>query len=423
MVLSPLRKTRICFVIDKLAQRSGGAERVLIDTANALHERGYAVDIVTHEPRGKAPFYALRKGITLANLRPRNEHRSRLRRGFDRLRSVMHRNRVFVPGFARLQWMSQHYGFRARIAAHIDATRPDVVCAFLPPAVTAVGWAHTKHKPRLFASLHNVPAQDFQNPARWDPNPVDRKLRKKSLARFDGIGTLLPEFVPWFDPHLRAKVMVLPNASRMQNTDVSSEAMREKVVVSVGRLADVKRHDLLIAAWAQIQHEFPDWRCHIYGVGPLEHTLKAQIADLGLEGKVQLRGHTQDIENVYATSAILAHPAKFEGFGLVVVEALAHGLPVVGFEDCTGLNHIVSHEQTGLFVPSDGDRIADFAAALSQLMMQPKTRDAMGAAGRVRAADFSAERVTDLWEHALQTSDSADQQRAPVKIGHAQWDV
>ena len=82
------RPRRICFVIDRLAGRSGGAERILIETANALAARGHEVQIVSHETREGAPFYPLAFGVIHTNLRRPKAVRSRLRRRIDQLREI-----------------------------------------------------------------------------------------------------------------------------------------------------------------------------------------------------------------------------------------------------------------------------------------------------------------------------------------------
>lgn len=401
MPRSDLRDTRILFVIEKLAERSGGAERVMIETANALHARGYAIEIVSHEPRGKKAFYPIVKGIIHTNIRPRDHYRSRIRRLFDRARKLLHKNRYYWPGLSYVQWLSEHGGFRWRLARYIDATRPDVVIAFLPPAVTAVSLAKMRHTPRLFASLHNVPAQDFDNPKRWDANPVDRSLRKSALKRFDVIGILLPEFLEWFPRELQDQVVVIPNAVRPADPAQVANAQRRKCVISVGRLAEVKRHHLLIEAWSYLKPVFPDWTCEIYGVGPKEEELKQLIAEHSLQEHVFLRGHRSDIQNVYLSSSVLAHPAEFEGFGLVITEALAHGLPVVGFEDCSGFNFIVHDNICGLFVDSKGDRATNLSSTLAKLMGDSELCQTLGRQGICEIERFREDKILDQWETAI----------------------
>ena len=144
--------------------------------------------------------------------------------------------------------------------------------AFLPPAITALGMARPGHPLRRVASLHNVPEQDLTNPARWDPNPLDRRRRMAALQRMDAITVLLPEFRDWFPEPLRGRVAVMPNAVRPMPT-ARIRRPRQNIVLSVGRLAPVKRHGLLIEAWARLAGEFPDWQLRIFGIGPLEAAL------------------------------------------------------------------------------------------------------------------------------------------------------
>ncbi|SFJ62560.1 glycosyltransferase [Celeribacter neptunius] len=396
-----MRQTKLCFVIDRLALRSGGAERVLIETANALHDAGYSIEIVTHEQRGKPPFYPLRPGILRANLRPANEQRGRIRRMIDRLRMKWHRSEWLPYGLRRLKWLSMHGGFKSRLGRHIDATQPDAVIAFLPPSVTALGLARFTHRPRLFASLHNVPSQDFDNPQRWDPNPVDRSFRRAALDRYDAIGILLPEFQDWFPEHLRARLLVVPNAVQPVRSDLVRQAIRDNTVISVGRLAEVKQHRLLIEAWAYLKDDFPDWTCKIYGIGPMQEELSELICKLGLTGHVSLMGDTREIEKVYLSASILAHPAKFEGFGLVITEALAHGVPVVGFEDCSGFNFIVKDGTSGLFVNGEGDRARNLSKVLARLMCDPRRQENLRAGGLREVERFAPERILALWKLAI----------------------
>jgi hypothetical protein len=192
------KRTRVAFIIDKLAQRSGGAERVLIETANALAARGHQVEIITHEYRGAAPFYALRRGVILSNLRP--PARPRWRRLLDMARSLLERHAPDWPGLDRITWASRNGSFWRRLDRHLKATRPSVAVAFMPPAITALGLATGAPGLRRVASIHNVPEQDFNNPARWDPSRLDRRRRLAALSRMDRITVLLPEDPGWFAP-------------------------------------------------------------------------------------------------------------------------------------------------------------------------------------------------------------------------------
>ena len=392
---------RVTFVIEKLADRSGGAERVLIETANALAARGDMVEILSHEHRGKGPFYATAPGVRLANLRPRREARPRLRRLLDMIRAALERGLPDVFPFDRLVWLSRNGGFHRRLGRHLRATRPDAVVAFMPPAVTALALAAPDLPLRRIASMHNAPEQDFDNPARWDPSRLDRRRRRAAMARMDAIAVLLEEYRAWYPAALHPRITVLPNAVVPVAPARLARARRGKVVLAVGRLAAVKRHGLLIAAWGRIAADFPDWELRIFGEGPLRADLESQIAAAGLQGSVRLMGHTADIAQEYLGAALLAHPAEFEGFPLAVTEALAAGLPVLGFADCSGLNRLVTDGQNGWLVAPEGDRQAAFAAALAAALRDDAARAAASAAAPGSVAAYAPDRVIAMWDRML----------------------
>ncbi|WP_151720684.1 glycosyltransferase [Gemmobacter serpentinus] len=392
---------KILFVIEKLTARSGGAERVLIETANALAARGHMVEIASHEFRHGTPFYPLAPGVIAVNLRP---PRRGLRRIVGRARDLWHKVMPDLPPFDLLTWVSRNGGFWRRLQAYIRATEPDVTIAFMPPATTALALAEPGHKMRRVTSTHNAPVQDFHNPVRWDPSRLDRRRRLRLMGKMDRIAVLLPEYRDFYSAALQARALVLPNAVPQIAPEVLAASPRRKTVMAVGRLATVKRHDLLIEAWAKIAPDFPDWDLRIYGEGPLKADLAARIAQYGLTN-AHLMGHQTNVAECYLEASILAHPAEFEGFPLAVTEALASGLPVVGFEDCSGLNRLVKDGETGILVAADGDRLAQYSAALAGLMRDPTRIRQMGAAGPASMAAYAPDAVIDLWEEMLFDAD------------------
>jgi glycosyltransferase involved in cell wall biosynthesis len=399
-------RRKVCLVVDKLADRSGGAERILIGTANALSARGHEVQILTHEARGISPFYPLAPGVIHTNLRRPLAVRNRLRRRLDILRNTLHARYKTPPfPFDHLLWASKYEAFRRRLETHFAAHQPDVAIAFLPPAITALGHARPSPGLRRIASLHNVPEQDYHNPARWDPSPLDRKRRWAGLAACDAITVLLPEFREWFAEDMHRRISIMPNPVPPVPPERIAHRMPRKVVISVGRLAPVKRQDLLIDAWAQIAPAFPDWTLKIFGIGPDHAALERRIAELGLGDKVLLMGHTDAIQEEYLSASILCHPAEYEGWGLAVTEAMAAGLVPVGFADCPGINQLIRDGETGLLVsPGAGgrkDRVRALAEALGGLMSDPERRGRLGAAGPASMRAFAPERVIDRWEDLL----------------------
>jgi glycosyltransferase involved in cell wall biosynthesis len=367
--------------------------------------RGHHVEIISHERSGRPPFFPLRFGIIHTNLRRPDAARSKLRLRVDAWRDKAHNKpRSWRFPVDRLVWFSRHGSFWRQLQRHLNHHRPDVAVAFLPSAIVALGLVHASFPLRRIASLHNVPEHDLCDPARWDPNPLDRRRRMAALRRFDAITVLQPEFREWFPADLRDKVAVIPNVVKPVMACRAGRAAREKTVLSVGRLASVKRHDVLIEAWSRLTGDFPDWTLKIFGKGPLEAELKAQVARLGLSGKVRLMGHTSAIDEEYLKASVLVHPAKHEGWGLAASEGLAAGVPVIGFADCPGINRLVRHGTNGLLVPAGAGCVQALAEALSELMGDETRRLAFARAAPATVRDYEPEKVFDLWEKLLYES-------------------
>ncbi len=163
------------------------------------------------------------------------------------------------------------------------------------------------------------------------------------------------------------------------------------VIGTVGRLFDsYKRVSDLIRAMPLVLERCPAARLLVVGSGPDEDTLKALARELGVTDKVCFAGYQSDTQPYYACMKVFALASASEAFGLVLVEAMQNGLPVVATR-VGGIPSVVEEGETGLLVePMQPARLAEAILALTQDSM---LRSAMGQKGKARArAEFSAER-------------------------------
>jgi len=164
----------------------------------------------------------------------------------------------------------------------------------------------------------------------------------------------------------------------------------------VGRLVPIKGHDVLFRAVAAAREQVPGMTLDVAGDGPLEAELRASVARLGLEDVVSFLGRVSPVAPVLERAQLVVVPSFGEGFGMVALEAIERGRPVVA-SDVGGLSEIVDDGRTGLLVPA-GDA-ASLAEALVDLASDPGRAAAFGAAARVRALEvFSQDRCTDRIE-------------------------
>jgi glycosyltransferase involved in cell wall biosynthesis len=160
----------------------------------------------------------------------------------------------------------------------------------------------------------------------------------------------------------------------------------------MGRLHDSKAHDVALAALAQL----PDAYLWIAGVGPLEAKLQSMAAALGVDRRVRFLGWRTDASALYRAADVCVFPSRYEPLGNVVIQAWAHGLPVVAAAS-QGPAALIREGQDGLLVPiDDPDALAQ---AVRRLLEDRALAQALAEAGSRRvAADFSEAAVVAQWK-------------------------
>jgi glycosyltransferase involved in cell wall biosynthesis len=167
-----------------------------------------------------------------------------------------------------------------------------------------------------------------------------------------------------------------------------------RLLLSVGRLAEEKNHAGLLRAFARMAEPCPDVELWIAGDGPLREMLLRQRAALGLDERVVFLGVRHDVPDLMRAADVFVLPSRFEGFGLVVAEAMASGTPIVA-TDAGGVAEVL--DGAGILVPI-GDDAALARGLADAFAMDPTRRVAMTAAARRRALDnLDIERVVDTW--------------------------
>jgi glycosyltransferase involved in cell wall biosynthesis len=162
------------------------------------------------------------------------------------------------------------------------------------------------------------------------------------------------------------------------------------LAVAVGRLIAQKDHATLLRAFARVHAELPDARLAILGSGPLEGETRALVRELALDGAVSLPGRT-NIRDWLERAEVFVHTSRWEGFGIVLLEAMLAGLPVVATR-VSAVPEVVADGKTGVLV--DAGDVAGLAGGLQALLTDRERAQALGEAGRARAREeFSVDRM------------------------------
>jgi glycosyltransferase involved in cell wall biosynthesis len=190
-----------------------------------------------------------------------------------------------------------------------------------------------------------------------------------------------------------AKLAVIPNTARqMGGPKADLSATR---VLAAGRLTRQKGFDVLVDAWAEVADAHPDWTLRICGKGHLRNALRRQVRQRDVGASVELPG-PRDLEVEMAEASIFVLSSRFEGFPLVLLEAMSKGMAVVAADCPTGPRDVIRDRENGLLVPmNDPEALAE---GIRTFMNDPELRRRCGEAAVETAREYSIDAVGPRWE-------------------------
>ncbi len=368
-------RPRVCFVLPSL--NGGGAERAAVQVLNGLNDSAWHRSMFLFERRG--PY-------------------------LDDLDAAIHLRSA--PDASRLgRWRA----FRA----YVRETQPHVVMAFLSfgSSLTAARAAAAGAK---VVFNQQTPISAFLSDEDYDWRHGWRRVAFTAGSRVVyGAADLIVATSRGVADDLTRNfgvspdvIRVLPNPvdlsfvrARAAEPFAAGEQLRSQdpLIVAAGRLADAKNYPLLIDAFAKLRESMPA-RLVILGQGELEDRLRKQVDDRRLRDAVVFLGFQANPWKYIAQADVFALSSHYEGFGNVLIEAMALGVPVVATTSA-GTRDIVDSEGSGLLVHSH--TVDAFASALKRVLGDRELRNAMGEAALRAAERFAAPRVIAQYDSML----------------------
>ena len=357
---------------------AGGVERVVTVKANYFAEHlGYDVTIIVTEGKGRNCFFPISDKVNVINYEL----------NYEELWRLSFLKKVIV-------YLRKQKQFKKQLTADLKQIRPDFTISTLRREINFL--ARINDGSFKIGELH-VNRANYRN-------SDGTNLIKKLFAHFwmnslIGHFKKLDKMVVLTDsalsdwPELN-NVVKIPDALPFRIDNKSDQ--NAKRIISIGRYAYDKGNDLLLKVWALIEKTIPDWALDIYGNGNREPYQKL-LMELGIDNqRCHLHGPIPDVKKDYLSGSIFVLPSRFEGFGLVIIESMACGVPVVAFDCENGPRSIITDGENGFLIPTFD--IEAFAEKVMLLMKDRELRLRMGENAYRTAAKYDIDRIGLQWK-------------------------
>lgn len=373
------KKVKIAYCIPSLYYPSG-MERVLTLKANYFAEHlGYDIHIILTDGKGKEPYYKLYPSITTHQLDI----------NYDELYGLS------LPKRIHRYWNKQKL-FKKRLETCLNEIEPDITISLLRRDINFIN--KMKDKSIKLGEIHFNKSNYREFSDNRLPGIIQRAVKQYWMWQLIRQVRQLKSFVvlshedaaEWTELN---NVTVIYNPLPFLPEQQSDNTPKQ--VIAVGRYVPQKGFDRLISAWSIVNKKHPDWILRIYGDGMREQ-LQDQINERGISSSCILEHSTPDIVDKYCKSSIFVLSSRYEGFGMVIIEAMACGVPPVSFTCPCGPRDIISDGINGLLV--ENGNIEGLAEKICYLIENDNVRREMGQQARMDIERFRIEPIAEQWK-------------------------
>ncbi|WP_233882880.1 glycosyltransferase family 4 protein [Paraburkholderia flagellata] len=355
-------KRTVCFFFQNF-NGFGGAERSAISVANGLAEAGFDVTLLSLASIG-SPFFAVDERVRMVSI---FEEKTSFKKNYF---LILHEIRKLLR--------------KLKVDVWVDVD--PIMCLFSTAALS-------------FCNVKRVAWEHFN--LTNDLGRRERRWGRWLAARYSDVVVVLTRqdqemWITNLKPY--ATVEVVYNPCPFEGELVTAGDVKENMVLSVGRLVELKGYDLLIEAWKVTcgdNTRCAGWTLVIVGDGPEEGRLKSLSKQIGVADSVVFAGKQSDVARYYRSADIYCLSSRAEGLPMVLIEAQAYGLPIVAFDCLTGPAEIVSDGRDGILV-KPGD-IHGLAQAMSILIDDRNRRLNMSSASRTASSRFDRNEIIKQW--------------------------
>ena len=373
---------KIIYNISTTASAGGGMERVIVEKANYLADVfGHDVLIITTDQNNQPTFYPYSNNVRHIDI------------GI---------NYKSIPG--NVNFVKNYLTYRMALKKHRQKLEP-ILLAEKADIVISM----SRDEKEFLYKIKDGSKKILESHRCLKPRArIEYKRATGIIKRLKIVYRLFHE--TWLPKHYDKFILLTeedkgfwterPNAAVIPNplpfNMVECSELKNKRILSVGRISFEKGIDRMLKIWSKVSINYPDWKLTLIGE-VVDPELFSLIKDLKLQDSVEILPPTPLIKAEYLKSSIYVMTSLFEGLPMVLLEAIACGLPIVSYDFKCGPRDVINNDIDGYLV-TEGDE-ATFVEKLSLLISNEELRLKMGAQAKLNSQRFSVERVMEKWNN------------------------
>jgi len=354
----------------------GGAERVAALWATGFIERGYDVGIMLNCPSKTPITYQIPQTVKKYNM-------------YNLLAAKIHH--YFKIDCYR----------KRKLRNALIEFKPDVVIGVLGDnaQLTANVVRNWNKQPFIVQTEHNA----YERPS-YAPMPKILHYRKFVINKQFPCVTVLTQADKDYIGNQMDNIFVMPNP--LTFTPVKSIPKKEKKILAVGRLDAwyVKGFDLLIKTWGAIANQYPEWKLQIVGGGKSKSKefLQSLANEFQLGEQVEFISYQNNILPIYQHSSIFVLSSRYEGFGMVLIEAMSQGCAPIACDYKGRQREIITSEDEGIICPVDD--VDSLSKAIKTMIEDDKYRENVRQKAIIRSQNYSLDKIMDRWDKIIKVT-------------------
>ena len=359
---------KIVFVFDD-CMRQGGVERVIHTLSNYFVSKfNYSVEIINYNKKTEVDCYKYDENIKITNL------------------EIFKKNKN-----PALKYLAKRNGIK-ELKRYLLENEYDVILSMA--AVTNILLARMSKgiKARIIGTEHT----------QYHGHSLKTRIRRKLYyKKLDELVVLTDEdyerYKKYFGKILKIGKIYNPISEKFKFNRYNSES---KKILTAGRLSYIKGFDMLIKAMPKVIERYPEWKLEIIGEGSEQKALENEIKKEKMENSICIKGFVNNLEEVMDEFSFFVMSSRNEGFGMVLTEAQAKGLPTVSFDCKTGPGEIINNEKDGILV--EAENVEKLSDSIIKMIEKDKGRIEMSKNAVENSRRFSIDKICAQWKELLE---------------------